>query len=114
MSIKPNIAVIIGTTRTCRPAGAGTAGMAGALESNDGVYLVPAFVGLGAPHWQPEARGTIVGLTRGADARHLARAALEAMAYATREVLVAMERDAGMEARELAVDGGRRTGAAGR
>ncbi|HUG42140.1 MAG TPA: glycerol kinase GlpK [Longimicrobiales bacterium] len=83
-----------------------TAGMAASLESNDGVYLVPAFVGLGAPHWQPEARGTVVGLTRGTDARHLARAALEAMAYSTRDVLLAMERDSGMEARELAVDGG--------
>ena len=80
--------------------------MAGSLESNDGVYLVPAFVGLGAPHWQPEARGTIVGLTRGTDGRHLARAALEAMAYSTRDVLLAMERDSGVKARELAVDGG--------
>ena len=83
-----------------------SAAMAASLESNDGVYLVPAFVGLGAPHWQPEARGTVVGLTRGSDARHLARAALEAMAYSTRDVLLAMEKDAGVEARELAVDGG--------
>ena len=81
-------------------------GMADSLASNDGVYLVPAFVGLGAPHWEPEARGTIVGLTRGTDARHLARAALEAMAYATRDVLLAMENDSGVKARELAVDGG--------
>jgi glycerol kinase len=68
------------------------------LESNDGVYFVPAFVGLGAPHWEPEARGTIVGLTRGTDARHLARAALEAMAYSTRDVLLAMEQDSGVTA----------------
>ncbi|MEJ2503071.1 MAG: glycerol kinase, partial [Gemmatimonadota bacterium] len=83
-----------------------TATLAAELESNDGVYLVPAFVGLGAPHWEPEARGTIVGLTRGTDARHLARASLEAMAYSTHDVLVAMEKDSGVEARELAVDGG--------
>ena len=83
-----------------------TAGMAADLESNDGVYFVPAFVGLGAPHWDPEARGTIVGLTRGNDGRHLARAALEAMTYSTRDVLLAMEKDSGVEAHELAVDGG--------
>ncbi len=85
---------------------ADTSAMAGELESNDGVYLVPAFVGLGGPHWEPEARGTIVGLTRGTDARHLARAALEAMAYSTSDVLRAMELDSGVDARELAVDGG--------
>ena len=83
-----------------------TAAMARDVESNDGVYLVPAFVGLGAPHWEAEARGTLVGLTRGTDARHLARAALESMAYSTRDVLLAMERDSGVEAKELAVDGG--------
>jgi glycerol kinase len=83
-----------------------TAAMAAALDSNDGVYFVPAFVGLGAPHWESEARGTLVGLTRGTDARHLARAALEAMAFATRDVLLAMERDAGVGTAELAVDGG--------
>ncbi len=83
-----------------------TAGMAGELASNDGVYFVPAFVGLGAPHWEAEARGTLVGLTRGTDARHLARATLEAMAYSTRDVLLAMEKDSGVDARELAVDGG--------
>ncbi len=76
------------------------------LESNDGVYFVPAFVGLGAPHWDPEARGTIVGLTRGTGRAHLARAALEAMAYATRDVLEAMEADSGVAAKDLAVDGG--------
>jgi glycerol kinase len=83
-----------------------TAEMAAGLDSNAGVYLVPAFVGLGAPHWEAEARGTLVGLTRGTDARHLARAALEAMAYSTRDVLLAMEADSGVDARELAVDGG--------
>jgi glycerol kinase len=83
-----------------------TARMAAELDSNDGVYMVPAFVGLGAPHWESEARGTVVGLTRGTDGRHLARAALEAMAYQTHDVLMAMQRDAGVEARDLAVDGG--------
>ncbi|MEX0891180.1 MAG: glycerol kinase GlpK [Gemmatimonadota bacterium] len=80
--------------------------LAGSLESNDGVYFVPAFVGLGGPHWEPEARGTIVGLTRGNTRAHLARAALEAMAYSTLDVLEAMEADSGVAARELAIDGG--------
>lgn len=80
--------------------------MARSLEGNDGVYFVPAFVGLGAPHWDPEARGTLVGLTRGSSRAHLARSALEAMAYATEEVLKAMEADSGIRARELRVDGG--------
>jgi glycerol kinase len=83
-----------------------TEALAGALASNDGVYFVPAFVGLGAPHWEPEARGTIVGLTRGAGRAHLARAALEAMAYSTHDVLQAMVADAGLAATELGVDGG--------
>ena len=85
---------------------ADTGAMAASLESNDGVYLVPAFVGLGAPHWEPEARGTVIGLTRGTEARHLARAALEAMAFSTRDVLLAMEKDSGVKTAELAVDGG--------
>lgn len=80
--------------------------MAASLDSNDGVYFVPAFVGLGAPHWEPEARGTIVGLTRGSTSAHLVRAALEAMAYGTLEVLQAMEADSGVAASELRVDGG--------
>jgi glycerol kinase len=80
--------------------------MASGLEDNAGVYFVPAFVGLGAPHWEPEARGTIVGLTRGTSKAHLARAALESMAYATAEVLAAMEADSGVHAEELRVDGG--------
>jgi len=83
-----------------------SATLAGSLESNDGVYFVPAFVGLGAPHWDPEARGTIVGLTRGSTRAHLARAALESMAYSTLDVLRAMEADSGVRARELRVDGG--------
>jgi glycerol kinase len=83
-----------------------TDALARALDSNDGVYFVPAFVGLGGPHWDPEARGTIVGLTRGSGRAHLARAALEAMAYGTHDVLEAMTRDSGVSAAELAVDGG--------
>ncbi|MEJ2186445.1 MAG: glycerol kinase GlpK [Gemmatimonadota bacterium] len=83
-----------------------TAPLAASLESNDGVYFVPAFVGLGAPHWQPEARGTIVGLSRGTGRAHLVRAALESMAYSTRDVLEAMIGDSGVEAQDLAVDGG--------
>lgn len=80
--------------------------MASELSSNDGVYFVPAFVGLGAPHWNPEVRGTLVGLTRGSTKNHLARAALESMAYSTVEVLEAMESDSGVKAIELRVDGG--------
>ena len=80
--------------------------LAHSLESNDGVYLVPAFVGLGAPHWNAEARGAILGLTRGSGRAHLARAALEAMAYGTCEVLDAMVADSGIAATELRVDGG--------
>lgn len=76
------------------------------IESNDGVYFVPAFVGLGAPHWDAESRGMIVGLTRGSARAHLARAALEAMAYSTHDVLQAMVADSGVPAAELAVDGG--------
>lgn len=83
-----------------------TEALARSLDSNDGVYFVPAFVGLGAPHWEPGVRGTIVGLTRGAGRAHLARAALEAMAYATFDVLAAMEADAGVRTRTLAADGG--------
>ena len=73
---------------------------------NEGVYLVPAFTGLGAPHWDPHARGLLIGLTRGTDRRHLARAALEAMAYQTADIVAAMSMDAGMELAELRVDGG--------
>ncbi|MBT8402529.1 MAG: glycerol kinase GlpK [Gemmatimonadetes bacterium] len=80
--------------------------LAASLDDNDGVYLVPAFVGLGAPHWDPNARGTVVGLTRGSTRAHLARAALEAMAYATHEVLQAMVADSSVPLTELRVDGG--------
>jgi glycerol kinase len=80
--------------------------LARSLDSNDGVYFVPAFVGLGAPHWNPDARGLLVGLTRGTTGAHLARAALEAMAYSAADVLLAMERDSGVATRELRVDGG--------
>ena len=80
--------------------------LAGQVTSTDGVYLVPAFVGLGAPYWKPEARGTIVGLTRGTTRAHLARAALEAIAYQTRDVLEAMQQDSGRVLDVLRVDGG--------
>ena len=83
-----------------------TEALARSLETNDGVYFVPAFTGLGAPHWEPGARGTIVGLTRGSTRAHLARAALEAMAYSTLDVAAAMEGDAGVSLPELRVDGG--------
>ena len=80
--------------------------LAGQVDDNGGVYLVPAFVGLGAPHWDPYARGAIVGLTRGSTAAHLARAALESIAYQTADVIRAMEADAGISLAELRVDGG--------
>jgi glycerol kinase len=83
-----------------------TQALAASLESNDGVYFVPAFTGLGAPHWESAARGTLVGLTRGSTRAHLARAALEAMAYSTYDVAEAMEGDAGVAIPELRVDGG--------
>jgi glycerol kinase len=80
--------------------------LAASVVDNHGVYFVPAFVGLGAPYWDMNARGAIVGLTRGAARAHLARAALEAMAYQTRDVVECMERDSKIKARELRVDGG--------
>ena len=83
--------------------------LARSVDGNDGVYFVPAFVGLGAPHWEPEARGTVVGLTRGRQREHLGRAALEAMAFGTCELLRAQEADSGVVARELRVDGGATT-----
>jgi len=79
---------------------------AGSVPDNAGVYFVPAFVGLGAPYWDAEARGAIVGLTRGANRNHIVRAAVEAMAYATRDVLETMRKDSGLKVRELRVDGG--------
>jgi glycerol kinase len=75
-------------------------------DGNEGVYLVPAFAGLGAPHWDQYARGTLVGLTRGTGRAHLARAALEAMAYQTVEVAELMERESKQDLHELRVDGG--------
>jgi len=79
---------------------------AGAVADNAGVYFVPAFVGLGAPYWDAQARGAIVGITRGAGRNHLVRAAVEAMAYSTRDVLETMRKDSGLRVRELRVDGG--------
>jgi len=81
-------------------------GLAKEVESTDGVYLVPAFAGLGAPYWNQHARGTIVGITRGTTAAHFARAALESIAYQTMDVVNAMQYDAGITVKELRVDGG--------
>ena len=83
-----------------------TEALATSVSDNHGVYFVPAFVGLGAPHWDMDARGAIVGLTRGASRAHVARASLEAMAYQTRDVVECMQRDSGIKAKELRVDGG--------
>ena len=76
------------------------------VEDSGGVYVVPAFAGLGAPHWNQHARGIITGLTRGSDAAHIARAALDSIAYQTMDVLKAMEADSGISIQELRVDGG--------
>ena len=83
-----------------------TEGLARSLDGNDGVYLVPAFTGLGSPHWDPYARGTIVGLTRGTGTAHLARASLEAIAYQTVDAVRAMEEASGVRLEELKADGG--------
>lgn len=80
--------------------------LARSVEDNGGVYLVPAFAGLGAPHWNQHARGTMVGITRGTSSAHIARAALESIALQTMEVLKAMEADSGVSIQELRVDGG--------
>ncbi|MDX1638170.1 MAG: glycerol kinase GlpK [Balneolaceae bacterium] len=80
--------------------------LASRVESTDGVYLVPAFSGLGAPHWDPHARGTMAGITRGTTSAHIARAALEAIAFQSTDLLKAMESDSGISLRELRVDGG--------
>ena len=80
--------------------------LAASVPDSGGVTFVPAFTGLGAPHWDPYARGTIVGLTRGSSAAHLARAALESIAFQSAEVLAAMQRDTGISLAELRVDGG--------
>jgi len=80
--------------------------LASRVPDNGGVYLVPAFAGLGAPHWDQYARGLIVGITRGTTAAHIARAALEGIAYQVCDVLTAMEADSGIKLKELRVDGG--------
>ncbi|HEV2075406.1 MAG TPA: glycerol kinase GlpK [Thermoleophilaceae bacterium] len=87
-------------------AAAETEELARSLESNDGVYMVPALTGLGSPHWDPYARGTIVGLTRGTGRAHLARAALESIAYQTADAVRAAEEASGESLRELRADGG--------
>lgn len=88
------------------PAAADIEALAATVPDNGGVYLVPAFAGLGAPHWSGHARGTMVGITRGTTAGHLARAALESIAFQTCDVLRCMEADAGAAISELRVDGG--------
>lgn len=80
--------------------------LAAQVDDTDGVYLVPAFAGLGAPHWDSYARGTIVGLSRGTTSAHIARAALESIAFQTVDILKAMEADSGVDIHELRVDGG--------
>ncbi|ELZ17686.1 glycerol kinase GlpK [Natrinema limicola] len=83
-----------------------TAELARSVDTTDGVYVVPAFTGLGAPHWDQRARGTIVGMTRGTRKEHVVRATLESIAYQTRDVAEAMEADSGIEMTSLKVDGG--------
>ncbi len=80
--------------------------LAGQVEQTDGVYLVPAFSGLGAPHWDPYARGTMVGITRGTTSAHIARAALDSIAYQSADLIKAMASDSGIDLKELRVDGG--------
>jgi glycerol kinase len=83
--------------------------LAASVPDNGGVYFVPAFAGLGAPHWDPYARGLIVGITRGTTAGHIARAALESIAYQVDDLLEAVRRDSGISLGELRVDGGAST-----
>jgi glycerol kinase len=80
--------------------------LAARVKDSDGVYFVPAFAGLGSPHWNQHARGTIVGITRGSTSAHIARAALDSIAFQTLEILLAMQNDSGIDIRELRVDGG--------
>ncbi|MEX0683122.1 MAG: glycerol kinase GlpK [Dehalococcoidia bacterium] len=87
------------TAADCEP-------LAASVPDSNGVYVVPAFVGLGAPHWDPHARGAILGLTRGANRAHITRATLESLAYQVRDAVEAMERDSGTPLTELRVDGG--------
>ena len=83
--------------------------LAASVDDSGGVYLVPAFVGLGAPYWDPHARGAVFGITRATTAGHLARAALESMAFQTRDLIEAMQKDAGINLANLKVDGGAST-----
>jgi glycerol kinase len=83
-----------------------TEALASSVPDNGGVYFVPAFVGLGAPHWDMYARGTIIGLTRGTTREHLVRATLESIAYQTRDVIETMRDEAGLDIPLLRVDGG--------
>ena len=83
-----------------------TSEMSQSVDGTDGVYVVPAFTGLGAPHWDGRARGTIVGMTRGTRKEHIVRATLESIAYQTRDVAEAMEADSGVDTTTLRVDGG--------
>ncbi|WP_296621994.1 glycerol kinase GlpK [Marivirga sp.] len=80
--------------------------LATSIKGNEGVYFVPALTGLGAPHWNQDARGAFFGITRGTNKAHMARAALEAIAYQVNDVLAAMEKDAGHKTQEMRVDGG--------
>ncbi|MDT0606700.1 glycerol kinase GlpK [Croceitalea rosinachiae] len=80
--------------------------LASSVENSEGVYFVPAFAGLGAPHWNQQAQGTVFGLTRGSTDAHIARAALDSIAYQTMDILKAMEADSGLSIQELRVDGG--------
>ena len=83
-----------------------TEGLARSLRSNEGVYFVPALVGLGAPHWDPYARGLLIGITRGTTRAHICRAVLESICYQTRDVVETMQRDSGIGLKELRADGG--------
>jgi glycerol kinase len=85
---------------------ADTEGLAASLQSNDDVWFVPALAGLGAPHWDPAARGVLVGLTRGTTRAHVARAVLESIAWSTKDVVDVMQRESGVHIEELRVDGG--------
>lgn len=88
------------------PSAAMSEKMARSVPDNAGVYFVPALTGLGAPYWDPDARGAIYGITRGTNANHLVRAAIEAMCYQTKDVLAAMRKDSGLKIRSLKIDGG--------
>lgn len=88
------------------PDSSSTEKMIAGLKDNGGVYFVPALAGLGAPYWNPQARGMITGLTRGSNVQHIVRAALESMAYQTKDVFDLMQKESGLKIRSLAVDGG--------